>query len=134
MQFPVKTAHTDTFETELARSLAPEDLRRGDYVAILNEIREYPSFLWCLDTLLSPPHEPVRVQWSAEEVGTPLKVKAVCLPFVFVKAPCRVYRTLDMRQCKVVRLSRGYARLVWKALSSRRRKKSAAATALSLLQ
>ena len=46
-------------EDVLARIVAPEDLCADDYVAILNELREYASFLWHCDSYALPPHEPV---------------------------------------------------------------------------
>ena len=104
-------------ETQVSRVLAAEDLRRGDFVSILHEIVEFPSFWWGCDPQLHPPNEPVRMQCHSSESGTPLKVKAICLPFVFVKKPCGEHRTLDVRQHRLVRLSGGYARPVWKAVS-----------------
>ena len=103
-------------ETYVARPLAAEDLRCGDFVGVLYEIDEWPSFYWSCDGQLLPPHEPVRLARRATDGGTPLKVKAICLPFVFVKLPCGQHRTLDVRQHHLVRLSPQYARPVWKAL------------------
>ena len=115
-----------TSETYVSRSLAAEDLKCGDFVGILHEIVEWPSFLWSSDPQLLPPHELVRLQCRASDGGTPLKVKAICLPFVFVKKPCGQHRILDVRQHRLVRLSGDYAEPVWKALAKRR---SAHATA-----
>lgn len=102
--------------THLAASVAPEDLRRGDFVAILSVIHEYPSFFWCCDSGTSPREEPVRVQRIDAEDGKPLKIKAICLPFVFAKDVAGAHRTLDIRLCRLARLSSGYARKVWKTL------------------
>ena len=102
---------------ELSKSLAAEDVRCGDFVSILYEILEVPSYLWTCDAHLLPPDEPVRLQWRTGDCGTPLKVKAICLPFVFVKKPCGEHRTLDVRQHHLVRLSNQYARTAWKTLS-----------------
>lgn len=117
----MKTQTTTSSETHVGRSVAPEDLRCGDFVSILSEIAEYPSFLWCHDSQLLAPDEPVRVQWRPDDGGMPLKVKAICLPFVFAKTPTGHGRILDVRQCRLVRLSTGYARSVWKALKKRRK-------------
>ncbi len=118
----MKTQTTTSCETHVGRPVAPEDLRCGDFVSVLSEIAEYPSFLWNQDSQLLAPNEPVRVQWRPDDAGLPLKVKAICLPFVFAKAPAGHRRLLDVRQCRLVRLSSGYARSVWKAL--RKKKKS----------
>jgi hypothetical protein len=100
----------------VASPLAAEDLRRGDYVSILYEIVEYPSFFWSCDPQLLTPGEPVAIRRLPSDCGTPLKVKAICLPFVFVKLPSGEHRTLDVRQHRLVRLSRSYARQVCKVL------------------
>jgi hypothetical protein len=102
-------------ETYVSKSLAAEDLKCGDFVAVLQEIVECPSFLWSCDPQLLPPGELVRLICRGSEGGTPLKVKAICLPFVFVKRPCGSHATLDVRQHRLVRLSDNYARAVWKA-------------------
>jgi hypothetical protein len=104
-------------EHSLARSLAPEDLSCGDFVAILHEIVEWPSFFWSCDAQLLPPDELVRLTVRSSEGGTPLKVKAICLPFVFVKKPCGTHQTLDVRQHRLVRLTPEYAGVVWKSMS-----------------
>jgi hypothetical protein len=124
----MKTQVDTDSKSVVARSLAPEDVRCGDFVSILYEIVELPSYLWDCDSQLLPPAEPVRMQWRGTGGGTPLKVKAVCLPFVFVKLPCGKHGTLDVRQHQLVRLSPAYARPVWKALS----KQAAAARGLAI--
>ena len=91
-------------ELEVAASVAAEDLRRGDYVAVLSVIYEYPSFLWCCDSAALPHDELVRVQYTDVNDGRLLKIKAICLPFVFAKEPRGAYRTLDLRSCRVARL------------------------------
>ncbi|MBX7166831.1 MAG: hypothetical protein K1X74_10910 [Pirellulales bacterium] len=103
----------------LAASIAPEDLRRGDFVAVLSEIVELPSFLWN-DTWPSGRDELVRLRCLPAEGRIPQKVKAVCLPFVFVKLPCGKFQTIDIRLTKLVRLEEEYARTVWKAMKPRR--------------
>jgi hypothetical protein len=107
--------HTSTADdTALAASVAPEDLRRGDYVAVLNEIFELPSWLWC--DSMTPDEEPVRIKYCATDAGMPLKIKAICLPFVFTKSADRQLQTFDVRQVQLVRLDRRYAKTVWKTL------------------
>jgi hypothetical protein len=107
-------------ELEVAASVAGEDLRRGDFVAVLSVIHEYPSFFWC-DSAALPRDEPVRIQYAVLGDCRLLKVKALCLPFVFAKEPAGAYRTLDLRFCRLARLAPKYARRVWRSL---RRKKA----------
>jgi len=106
-------------ESHVARSLAGEELRCGEFVSVLYEICELPSYLWSGDPQLLPPGELVRIQCRSSEGGVPLKVKAICLPFVFVKKPCGQHRTLDVRQHRLVRLNEDYAQAVWKAMSKK---------------
>jgi hypothetical protein len=108
--------------SELSRTLAAEDVRPGDYVSILHEVIEVPSYFWLCDGWSLPPDELVRLKCRTHDCGTPLKVKAVCLPFVFVKKPCGQHRTLDVRQHALVRLSPKYGRTVWKTLQAQARK------------
>jgi hypothetical protein len=108
-------------DSGLAATVAPEDLRCGDYVAVLTVIHEYPSFLWCCDSAMLPRNEPVRVEYTDARDATLLKIKELCLPFVFVKEPTGTYRTIDIRLCRLVRLSRKYARRVWKTIQRKKR-------------
>ncbi len=117
------TTQLHNHETTLAKPIAGEDLRRGDYVAVLNEIIEIPSFLWCGDAHTLPPHEPVRMQRQSHENGLPLRIIDICLPFVFVKQPCGQQRLVDIRRCQFVRLDRRYAKRVWKGLGSNESKR-----------
>lgn len=115
----MKSDTIESSETYVSRSLAGEDLRCGDFVAILHEIVEWPSFFWSCDPQLLPPDEPVRLMCRSSDGGTPLKVKAISLPFVFVKEPSGGHLTLDVRKHRLARLSPEYARLAWKTLSKR---------------
>lgn len=99
----------------LSAVVAPEDLNCGDYVAALNVVYQFPSFFWDCDSTV-PCDEPVHVQFRAPNAGTPLKIKAICLPFVFVKSPNGTTQTMDIRQTQFVRLHTEYAELVWDEL------------------
>jgi hypothetical protein len=101
-------------ETGLAAAVAPEDLRRGDFVALLSVLHEYPSFFWCCDSSMAAREEPVRPQPTGTGDAAPLKIKAICLPFVFVKDTTGKYHTLDVRLCRFARLSVEYGRKVWR--------------------
>lgn len=108
-----------TTPTSLARPIAPDDLRRGEYVAVLHEVCELPSF-WCSDSGLMAPDQVIEITYRPlPEDREPLKIVALCLPFVFVKRPNGEHRTLDIRGCALVRLDREYARAVWKGLKKK---------------
>ena len=99
----------------LARVLAPEDVRPGDYVALLEEIYELPSYWWRTDSVLESRDELVRIRMIPTQENLPLKVKSVCLPFVLAKKPTGERQTLDLRRCRLARLDDRYAASAWKA-------------------
>ena len=101
-------------ESSLAKALAPEEIRRGDFVAPLYVISEWPTWFWDDDGMQSR-EEPVRVRITPREEAQPLKVRAVCLPFVLVKTPAGEERTVDVRKCRLARLDNQFARASWRA-------------------
>ena len=114
---------TIPYASTLAKPIAAEDLRPGDYVALLVEAVELPSFLWGCESVTLAPDEPVQVCYRPLESGLPLKVKALCLPFVFVRRPCGHSLTLDVRACRLARLQPGYGCRVTKRLKKERKGK-----------
>jgi len=105
----------DREASSIAATVAPEDLRCGDFVAILSELIELPSFFWD-NTVPSERGELVRLRRLPTDERAPLQVKAICLPFVFVQWPSGRCQTLDVRLETLARLERGYAKQVWKSL------------------
>ena len=99
----------------LAARVAPEDLRRGDFVAVLSEIVQIPSFLWSA-TLSCAQDELIRLHMLPTEDRVPLKIKSICLPYIFVKQPGGEFQTLDVRLASLARLEKSYANTVWKSL------------------
>jgi hypothetical protein len=106
---------THSADSTLARALAPEDIRPGDYIALLHEIYELPSFYWCADAALMPVERPVRIRYVPHEDQVPLRVMHVCLPFVLVDSPQGTCRTIDLRLRQLARLDRAFAKAAWKA-------------------
>lgn len=131
----------DDRDNTLARAIAPEDIRVGDFVAVLNRIDEvFPiGAMFECSPLTSPRTlEMLRVQRVPTDECVPLKVEAVCLPWVLVKAPLpaaltiytwqerrhnTLLRTIDVRRCRLARLSDDYGRRVYKMLKDRAEKK-----------
>jgi hypothetical protein len=102
--------------TTVATRLAPEDLRPGQDVAILSEVHECPTWLWCSELPGLRADEFVRLQSLGRGSGRPLRIKAVCLPFVLVTRSDGKSRTLDVRRVQLVKLDGAYAKLTRKAL------------------
>lgn len=99
--------------TSLAASIAPEDIRTGEFVTILNETLEFPAAFLC-NAAYSGADDVVRIQLKPSDSGRPMKVIAVCLPFVHVCLPRGKRQTLDVRKVQLVRLTNRYAKTVWR--------------------
>lgn len=114
------TTHDKTDRLTIAKPLAPEDLARGDYVALLSVACDYPLIVWLCDPMASQQGEVVRLKHTTDLCREPLRVRSVCLPFVLVKRPSGLHATLDVRSCELARLSEVYGRRAWKALTPKK--------------
>lgn len=108
--------------TTVAARIAGEDIAKGDYVTILSEIIELPSYLWSCSGISHPIDEPVRTRYLPREIGEPHKVVAVCLPFVYARRPKGQLSAFDIRQQQLVRLDRDNGRSLWKEMRKAKRK------------
>jgi len=115
-------------ELTTAKVLAPEDVRAGDYVALLHEVHEILSFWWCGGIGTIRPDDPVRIPFIPKNGGVPFRVRSVCLPFILVKAPSGQLRSLDVRRYRLARLDRTHALAAWKACKKSHRKRKQVAT------
>lgn len=107
-----------------ARRLAPEDVRVGDDVAIVEITYQVPSFLWCgADAVTMPPERPVRMTYLHAMDQGPLRVESVCLPFVLCQPMKGRGRVLDVRQVQLARLDACFADQVRSAQKSKKSRK-----------
>ena len=114
----MKTQAASQLEPSAAMTIAGEDLACGDYIALLNETVDFPSFLWDACGASLSPHELVRLRVVPSNAGYPLRVIAICLPFVYAKTPGGETTTIDTRRTQLVRLHRKCAKVIWKELRS----------------
>jgi hypothetical protein len=98
---------------------------------VLYEIVEVPSWYWSDDATLGDREELVRIRTTPREDAVPLKVRAVCLPFVLARPPQGGERTLDVRRCRVARLDRAYAKAARKAYRKAKSKRGGGSPATS---
>ena len=110
--------------TTVAYRIAGEDIANGDYVTVLSEIIELPSFLWDCSSISLPLDEPVRTRYLPREGGKPHKVISVCLPFVYAKSYSGHWIAFDTRQQQLVRLDPGSGRSIWKKMRASWKKKA----------
>lgn len=126
-QILMNSATKQFAETTLAKTLAPEDVCPGDYVAVLDVEYEYPMIVWSCDTPISGADEVVRVRMRAPGSPSPLKVREVCIPFVYADAYTGRSVSIDLRSVRLARLDPSAARRMWKrlkgSLSKRKSKK-----------
>ena len=120
----MKTSTETSFRTTVAARIAGEDIQQGDYVTVLSEVVELPSFLWSNSGMTLPMDEPVRARFAPRDAGQPYKVVTVCLPFVYTKRPNGKMITFDTRQQQLVRLDPESGRQVWKHMRKPPKKKS----------
>jgi hypothetical protein len=125
-----KSTSTTAAEATLAKALAPEDVRRGDFVTPLYVVAEVPSYWWFEDDWSLPRHQPIRIRLTPPCEGAPLKVRSVCLPFVLVKMAAGDDRSIDLRNCQLARLNTRHAKRAWKAFKKIARRNKAAAARL----
>jgi hypothetical protein len=116
MKLPTEAAP----QTTVAARVAGEDICTGDFVAVLSEIAELPSYLWCGSADMLPVDELVRIRYVPHEARRPFKVFAVCLPFVYVKPPRDNLLCFDTRKQQLVRLDSANAKVVWKQLKKKK--------------
>lgn len=110
----MSTEPTHADRTTLAKPLAPEDLRVGDCVAVLDEEHEWAAASWYCDPPLGA--EPViRVRMRPSDPVGPLRVIAACLPFVFAKPLRGDPITLDLRGVRLARLDASFFDLAERA-------------------
>ncbi len=119
----MKVTTENTSQTTVAARIAGEDINRGDYVTVLNEIVELPSFLWSCSSVSLAADEPVRTRYLPRDAGQPYKVIAVCLPFVYTKRPRGGVVAIDTRQQQLVRLDYDSGRSVWRQIRKGLKKK-----------
>jgi hypothetical protein len=120
---------TAAAEATLARPLAPEDIRVGDFIAPLFEIVEIASYCWYGESWNLPLNEPVRVRYIPTCDPLPLRVKSVCLPFLLATTPAGEPSTIDVRKYQLARLGESHAKRAWKAYRKAKEQSKANPTA-----
>ncbi len=98
-------------ETMIATPIAPEDIEKGAFVAVLHVVGEHVP-MFCPEWLKEN-SAPKQLLWLPPS-GIVLKVLDVCLPFVLAKGPDGKSSTLDVRRYRFARVSERFARRVFK--------------------
>lgn len=101
--------------TTTTRSLAPEDVKPGDYIAVSHTTGQFVSAC----TEWNKTMEIVRLRFMPCDAGEPLRVEAVCLPFILVHDPDNHYETIDLRQKEIVRLDKAFGKVAFKKMDTR---------------
>ena len=105
-----------------SRHVGPEDIRPGDYLTVTHATYEFIPFGCTPDYDPDAEVKTKRVTFIPDEAGQPLKVVAVCPPFVLVKSMDKQRGSLDLRRHHVAKLSDIYGRKVFKKSKKRKKK------------
>jgi hypothetical protein len=102
--------------TDVARPIAPEDIRIGDYIAIMSTVVEWPPFFF------DQPFgrvDVVRTHHLPCSGGEPLKVQAICIPFLLVRNHKDEHTTIDLRRHRIAKLSEAFGKKASKKLAAK---------------
>ena len=99
-------------EKTISQPLAPEDIRAGDFVSLLQVVSEVLPFFFMEDVQYRKV-ETVKITHLPHSTR-PLEVVEVCLPFVLVKGTDGKHETLDVRRHRLARLSQRYGKKAFK--------------------
>lgn len=104
----------ETTDAGLARAVAAEDLRAGDFIYVLGELLEMVPCM--LDSERWQHPETVKLMVLPYSGKEPMKVVEVCLPVLLVKDKSGQCETLDARLFHFARLPDRFGRKVFKRL------------------
>ncbi len=100
----------------VARAVAPEDVRPGDYIIPLHVVNEYRPLPWQCDNA-----------WQAQTVrrlelpatgAPPVHVLEVCLPLLLVRMPQGKHRLIDVRRFRLARVSEQFGQRVFERFAA----------------
>ncbi len=116
----MKTQSLEKDDVTVAATVAPEDLTEGDDIAILNYVVEFATYHWHGYAFESNADlsQLVHIKYTNND-GLPLKVRAICLPYLLVESIDKTHRTIDVRLNQLVRVSKDYASAVRKELGKK---------------
>jgi len=96
---------------------APEDLRPGEYISVLQVLHEECS-LFSTDERFWERREPRRMYYLPGTIK-PLRIVSVCLPYVLVEKPGGQHKTLDARRYRLARLTEQFGRAAFEKMKPR---------------
>jgi len=103
---------------EAVRVIAPEDLNIGDYVITHAVVEAFHCVQCEPGTVLTTRFERTP-SWEVK----PLRVRAVCLPYVFCVTASRGHEMVDVRRERLAVVPEAFARAVWSRVRLERERK-----------
>ncbi len=107
-------------KVKTSQSVGPEDVRVGDYLTTTRVTVEFLPDV--CDPYRGRTVEPMRCDIMPWCAGTPMRVEAVCVPFVYVRTPSGDREAIDLRRYSVVRLAPTYGQKAFKTLDDAEKK------------
>src|SRR2546423_12265424 len=104
-------------ELTLAKPIAPEDLARDTYVAALFIFTQHLTWAELCGEDDWRRRGVVRTCWlPSRDIGLPLRIAEICLPFLLIERPDGTFAVIDTRQVRLGRLSERFGRKAFKRL------------------
>lgn len=105
----------------VARTLAPEDIAEGMYIAVLHE-HESVIPMYLADNLFDVENlKPYHWRTIPEKVR-PMKVVGVCVPYVLAETTSGKSRLLDIRKTSLAGLSDQFGKVAFKRLRPKKKR------------
>jgi hypothetical protein len=104
----------------MARAVAPEDIRPGCYVTILKKVDEWVRWTDCIsgESWKGSAPSVARVLITPDEEPSVMKVEEICLPLIFVRTSKMRCRLIDVRTVRLAAVSESFGRKVFKRQST----------------
>lgn len=115
-----KTQKKKTRAPSAACAVAPEDLRRGDYLAVTHttyQLVPWPDNAWCSEL------KPLSIRLMPLDGTETFRVLAVCLPYVLTRVASGGHRTLDLRRHHIRRLDDSFGKQAFRAQRDSKKEK-----------
>ncbi len=105
----------------VVRQVRADDVCVGDYVVVMHESYDFVSMSCFSDT---DSMKVERVTVLPNQTKSPVRIEAVCVPFLMVKAVGGKRTMVDMRRVQLAQVSGRFGQAVFAAMQPKKSKKS----------
>jgi hypothetical protein len=112
--------HPKRLGMTLATGVAGEDVLEGDFVTITQRTIAVPAYFWDSSDSWLRTEQLVRLRLIPHDAGLPVKVIAICLPFVYARRPNRTIQVIDLRREEISKLEADRGKRIWREMQVRK--------------